>query len=316
MRFERNFPSFSYSRCVLLALLVVAGILAVPGEVRGQWTQAGSTVYYNGGPVGIGTATPNYQVHINSGNGIVFNKGTVATAYGAIGVENNVAGHSVFMLAAGNTYAGTMFGIPAADSGQLYTNNMPFAIGPYGAYNLTLGTNNAARMTITSAGKVGIGTASPSEVLHVVGNIHVSGNINAKYQDVAEWVPATHELSPGTVVVLDSELPNTVRPSSRPYDVSVAGVVSSQPGLTLGESADNKEMIATTGRVRVRVDATRMPIRIGDLVVTSSKPGMAMRSEPVEFQGRTFHQPGTIIGKALEPLKEGEGEILVLLSLQ
>jgi hypothetical protein len=31
---------------------------------------------------------------------------------------------------------------------------------------------------------------------------------------------------------------------------------------------------------------------------------------------RSFHQPGTIIGKALEPLASGKGEILVLLSLQ
>jgi hypothetical protein len=75
-------------------------------------------------------------------------------------------------------------------------------------------------------------------------------------------------------------------------------------------------MIATTGRVKVKVDATRTPVRVGDLLVSSSKPGVAMRSEPVQINGRRFHQPGTIIGKALEPLASGEGEILVLLSLQ
>jgi hypothetical protein len=31
---------------------------------------------------------------------------------------------------------------------------------------------------------------------------------------------------------------------------------------------------------------------------------------------RSFHSPGTIVGKALEPLAKGTGEILVLLSLQ
>ena len=41
-----------------------------------------------------------------------------------------------------------------------------------------------------------------------------------------------------------------------------------------------------------------------------------MKSEPMEINGRRFHQPGTIIGKALEPLDAGTGEILVLLSLQ
>jgi hypothetical protein len=41
-----------------------------------------------------------------------------------------------------------------------------------------------------------------------------------------------------------------------------------------------------------------------------------MKSMPVEFGGVRMHRPGTLIGKALEPLANGTGEILVLLSLQ
>jgi hypothetical protein len=36
----------------------------------------------------------------------------------------------------------------------------------------------------------------------------------------------------------------------------------------------------------------------------------------VSFGGVSMHHPGTIIGKALEPLEKGKGEIIVLLSLQ
>jgi hypothetical protein len=93
-------------------------------------------------------------------------------------------------------------------------------------------------------------------------------------------------------------------------------VISGQPGLVLGEGGEGKTMVATTGRVRVKVDATKGAIAIGDLLVTSDMSGIAMRSEPMELNGRKFHQPGTIIGKALQPLAEGTGEILVLLSLQ
>ena len=75
-------------------------------------------------------------------------------------------------------------------------------------------------------------------------------------------------------------------------------------------------MVATTGRVKVRVDATRRPIKIGDLLVTSGKSGTAMKSQPLNVGGARLHCPGTIIGKALEPLAKGRGEILVLLSLQ
>jgi hypothetical protein len=41
-----------------------------------------------------------------------------------------------------------------------------------------------------------------------------------------------------------------------------------------------------------------------------------MRSEPVAVAGIEMHRPGTLIGKALESLEKGTGEILVLLSLQ
>ena len=148
------------------------------------------------------------------------------------------------------------------------------------------------------------------------GNVTVSGNIAAKYQDVAEWVPARQELVAGTVVTLDTEKSNQVMASNQAYDTRVAGVVSAQPGITLGEAGVGKLLVATTGRVKVKVDATRSPIRIGDLLVTSDKEGFAMKSEPMMIGGRQLHAPGTLIGKALEPLPGGTGEILVLLGLQ
>lgn len=50
--------------------------------------------------------------------------------------------------------------------------------------------------------------------------------------------------------------------------------------------------------------------------MSSDKEGMAMKSQPVDLAGMQMNRPGTLIGKALESLAEGEGEILVLLSLQ
>ena len=179
-------------------------------------------------------------------------------------------------------------------------------------------------MRITPNGTVGIAgvpSLASANALEVFGSANfvgtvAGGNIQAKYQDLAEWVPSSGDLTPGTVVVLNPSKANEVRSSSKSYDTMVAGVVSAKPGLLLGEEGSNKEKVATTGRVRVRVDATKRPVKIGDLLVTSDKPGMAMVSQPITVGGAKIHRPGTIIGKALEPLDGGTGEILVLLSMQ
>jgi len=221
-----------------------------------------------------------------------------------------------------NSYAVHVASLIDATYGAVATNNVGIQIEDQNNVNAT--NNYAIRYSgpspfaVLANGKVGIGTATPDPtyMLDVSGAIRATSVIGAVYQDVAEWVPATEAMSPGTVVILNPDRSNEVIPSAHSYDTSVAGVVSAKPGLLLGEASDTKAKIATTGRVRVRVDATLSPIRIGDLLVTSDKSGMAMKSEPMEVNGRRFHQPGTILGKALEPLDHGEGEILVLLTLQ
>jgi hypothetical protein len=189
-----------------------------------------------------------------------------------------------------------------------------FRVAPGGTAGSTFTWTTA--LFINNAGNVGVGTGAPTARLHVAGDIRVDGNINAKYQDVAEWVPSTQRLQAGTVVVLDPERPNHVLASTTSYDTAVAGVISEKPGLSLGEEGEGKALVATTGRVKVRVDATKGAVKIGDLLVTGEAAGVAMKSQPMEFGGRRIHAPGTIIGKALEPLAGGVGEILVLLSLQ
>jgi hypothetical protein len=171
------------------------------------------------------------------------------------------------------------------------------------------GTNNYALWVAT-------GPTQLSGTLHVVGDAQFDGNIAAKYQDVAEWVPSAQSLAAGTVAVIDGRANNRVDMSTKPYDTQVAGVVSTQPGVLLGEGGIDKTKLAHSGRVKVKVDAQYGAIAIGDLLVTSATPGHAMRSKPMKIGGAEIHRPGTLIGKALEPMEKGRGEILVLLTLQ
>lgn len=288
-----NFTLRHVGRAVGAALLLLS-----VGPASAQWSSSGGTVYYTGGPVGVGTSSPSAIFHVSTNSQIqsIFNSNFADGGYQRFDKSNVTYGFIGYPDAL-TTIGG--FGLAIRTSGGIQ-----FAAG--GA---------APRMTVTAAGNVGIGTSSPTAALDVVGSINVSGNIAAKYQDLAEWVPADEEFPAGTVVVLDRNLSNRVTMSQGAYDTSVAGVISAQPGIILGEEGPSKVKVATTGRVKVKVDAT-VPIKIGDLLVTSDRPGIAMRSEAIEVAGRKLHQPGTLIGKALEPLASGQGEILVLLSLQ
>src|ERR1051326_8617322 len=131
-------------------------------------------------------------------------------------------------------------------------------------------------LMLNKNGNVGIGVTNPAATLDLNGTIHSAGGITsggaitgsavyATFQDVAEWVPASPDaLEPGTVVVLDPEKGNSVVASSEAYDTTVAGVVSAYPGIILGKPGDGKAQVATTGRVKVRVDAGKGAIKIGD----------------------------------------------------
>ena len=260
--------------------------------IGSQWATSGSTINYAGGNVGVNNASPAAKLHVTG----VGSSGTAAFA----GTANP-----------------SYFNYNADSTEDTYIRG--------GKTTSRVIINDSASGTVvlaTGGGNVGVGTASPTSKLHVsgtgrfTGDLTVDGNIAAKYQDLAEWVPAAEELPAGTVVVLDSAKSNQVISSHKSYDTRVAGVISAQPGIMLGEKGDNKVLVATTGRVLVNVDASNGPIEIGDLLVTSDREGVAMKSQPVDIGGVRLHRPGTLIGKALEPLAGGTGKILVLLSLQ
>ncbi|HSE19540.1 MAG TPA: hypothetical protein VLB46_20925 [Pyrinomonadaceae bacterium] len=200
-----------------------------------------------------------------------------------------------------------------------------FTVNNVGGDNVKFNVQNSV---VSNAFVIDTNGATPAKLLDVRnlgtskfsisgnGDVTVAGNIAAKYQDVAEWVESSQELTPGTVVVLDSTKSNQVIAATQSYDSRVAGVISLKPGITLGEQGEGRVLVATTGRVKLKVDASNGPIQIGDLLVTSDREGYAMKSQPVDVGGIRIHRPGTLIGKALEPLAKGAGEILVLLSLQ
>ena len=185
--------------------------------------------------------------------------------------------------------------------------------------------------TITGPGNVGIGTTSPAYSLDVSGIIHTATAVvfpDGSQQttawtgtvcggDYAESVDASekHNLyAPGDVLVLTSDGKGDVEESSEPYSTMVAGIYATKPGvigrrISLPKSADDVPM-ALIGIVPTKVSAENGSIRRGDLLVSSSTPGYAMKGTD---RNRML---GAVVGKAMGSLESGKGVIEVLVTLQ
>lgn len=147
-----------------------------------------------------------------------------------------------------------------------------------------------------------------TQVLEITGGCDLSEQFNIR--------PCAGKVEPGMIVCIDAERPGELRVSARAYDPTVAGVVSGaggvNPGMFMGQRgtvADGEHPVALTGRVYCQVDAGLGAIKPGDLITTSTTRGHGMKADPAKAAG-------AIIGKAMTPLKEGRGLVLVLVSLQ
>jgi hypothetical protein len=144
------------------------------------------------------------------------------------------------------------------------------------------------------------------------GEVFAAGAYHANGADVAEAVPTSDHLEPGDVVEIDRLHPGQFRRAATANSTEVAGVISTQPGMALGdngEALDDAPRLALVGRVPVKVSAEHGPIQPGDLLVAAATPGRAMRAP-------ANPAVGSVVGKALGKLESGSGTMQMLVMLR
>ncbi len=165
------------------------------------------------------------------------------------------------------------------------------------------------------------------------GDVYADGSWHTPATDFAEMIEVGAGAStaePGDVMVIDPHNTRSVLKSSGSRSTLVAGIYSTKPGFVASprewdkpsagdeesETYSMKDMaaefneipLALVGIVPCKVSAENGAINPGDLLVTSSTPGHAMRDDDPKV--------GTVVGKALGSLSSGTGIIQVLVMLQ
>ena len=164
-------------------------------------------------------------------------------------------------------------------------------------------------MVVTDGGDIELWHASDSaaQTSVMAGSSVVIQKITAG-ADLAEIYGTMDEtIEPGDVVALDATLNAGVKKSQGAYDTNAFGVISTNPSLVMGVLDDPDAMpvmVAMSGRVPVKVTAENGAIEPGDLLTSSSIPGVAMKAI----------KAGQIIGQAMDGFNgEGVGSVLMFI---
>lgn len=232
-----------------------------------------------------------------NGNGVSGQNTAAASGIGVRGTATGVGGAGVLAVATGTS--GTNIGLWAISASP---------------------TGSAGVFDNTASGGLLIGSVNGVNKFKVDGAGSVFANAyNVGGADFAESFAVTDSkeaYEPGDTMIIDTGLRRTVTRSISPYSTMVAGIYSTKPGVVanpygISDTRLAAEIpLAVVGVVPCKVTTENGAISAGDLLVTSSLPGHAMKGTD---RARML---GAIVGKALEPLREGTGVVLVLLTLQ
>ena len=202
--------------------------------------------------------------------------------------------------------AGFESSMPAMDnSGAFIFNATNYSSSSADSYILSLRSGGDSVFSIAANGDV-----------HTLGDIYGKnlylGDVGQP-GDLAEKVDIASDdnVEAGDVLVIDPDAPDTYRRSMGSFAEAVAGVVSTDPTIVVGNGkTDYTAVMAMVGRVPVKANTENGEIKRGDLLVTASTTGYVMKYD--SSKDERIGMVG-VVGMALEPLANGQGKILALI---
>lgn len=317
-------------------------------KFTGSSTVGNSVIVESNGKIGIGTSTAQFPLHVFGGFGgpsprsepisilgelrdstdaasAVEGLASATSGFtnGVSGINYSVDGNGVLGIGGLNgvrgqtaTTTGFVTGVSGVSLGSTGTG-----VGVFG--QVWSGQGVAGLFANVAGGDILVGGVGQPEtnVFRVdgQGTVHADGGFRPFGADFAEAVQVkggSDDYAPGDLLVIDPSGERRLSQTRTPYSTLVAGIYSTRPGVLASQHSSNEALtknevpLAVVGIVPCKVTTENGPIAAGDLLVTSSTPGHAMKGTD---RNRML---GAVVGKALEPLAEGKGAIQVLVTLQ
>jgi hypothetical protein len=237
---------------------------------------------------------------------------------------NNASGEAVVGRTFSNTAAGVVGRNDGTYAGVKGYNATENGIGVLAQANVDGALNGTALVAELQAGtgNTAVFKANGANVARIdyTGKGFFNGGTVAGGADVAEYFEVSGSIDqyePGDVLIISEDADRKVEKSSTPYSTLVAGVYATKPGLSLTEQnavqnqLDQMAPMGVIGVIPTKVCLEGGAIKRGDLLVTSSIPGVAMKADPEKVK------VGQVLGKALQNYDSaGVGKINVLVCVK
>lgn len=232
---------------------------------------------------------------------------------GALTIGSSIRGVQI----AGGYDTGSLYFRKGNSSWQTWTQLLPATNIQYSGSNVGIGTTNpGSRLEIN--GNLRLTSGSGAAITFADGTVQSTAytglTCGGDYAESVDSAEPRGSLEPGDVLVVDTVNAGKVLKSSESYSTIVSGVYSTKPGVVGRRQptpkSDSEVPMAMLGIVPTKVSAENGPIRLGDLLVTASRAGYAMKGTD---RNRML---GSVIGKAMGTLDAGFGTIEVLITLQ
>lgn len=257
-----------------------------PGVISNHATgNAGNFFMNNTSGVGAGV-----RGEVNS---IFGNNGTA----GVYGVASGTGGYAGYFERSNTSGFGNALYVTSVGQGTVMIVNNSGSSGDLAVFRLN--GSNVARISRTGTGYFNGGTVSGGADLAEA--FDVSGQ-KAEYE-------------PGDVLAIATDADRRVQKSQQAYSSLVVGVYATRPGVLLHEEnadsqLEDKVPMGVVGVIPTKVCNENGPIRRGDILVSASRAGYAMKAD------LNLLKPGQAIGKALQEFDGEAGKIKVLVNVR